>query len=50
MSAVAEAIRQTLARYQDREQQPAARPRTARPVALIARLFPLLPDVLGEED
>ncbi|MCW2871997.1 MAG: ArsR family transcriptional regulator [Streptomyces oryziradicis] len=50
MSAVAEAIRQTLARYQDREQQPAARPRTARPVALIARLFPLLPDALGEED
>jgi predicted ArsR family transcriptional regulator len=43
MAAVAETVRQTLARYQDRERGPAARPATARPVALITRLFPLLP-------
>ncbi|MGD3111843.1 winged helix-turn-helix domain-containing protein [Streptomyces sp. YGL11-2] len=43
MSRVAEVIRQALAPYQDREQRPLARPDGARPVALITRLFPLLP-------
>jgi predicted ArsR family transcriptional regulator len=40
---VAEAVRRTLAGYRDRERRPSARPANARPVALIARLFPLLP-------
>ncbi|MET9218114.1 winged helix-turn-helix domain-containing protein [Streptomyces sp. NPDC003300] len=44
MAAVADAIRQTLARYRDREPNPAVRPAAARPVAVVARLFPLLPD------
>ncbi|MGP3967909.1 ArsR/SmtB family transcription factor [Streptomyces sp. 6N223] len=44
MSRVADAIRRALAPYQDREQRPLARPDGARPVALIARLFPLLPE------
>lgn len=43
MNRVAEAVRQALAPYQDREQRPLARPEGARPVALITRLFPLLP-------
>ncbi|GGV25200.1 transcriptional regulator [Streptomyces longisporoflavus] len=43
MSRVAETIRRALAPYQDREQRPLARPDGARPVALITRLFPLLP-------
>jgi predicted ArsR family transcriptional regulator len=38
MSEIAEAVRQVIAPYLHREQRPAA-----RPVALIARLFPLLP-------
>jgi uncharacterized membrane protein YccC len=50
MSAVAEAVRQTLASYQDREGQPSARPSSVQPVALITRLFPLLPDAAGKED
>ena len=41
-SAVAEAVRQSLANYRDRERNPSARPAEARPVALISRLFPLL--------
>ncbi|MFC7304081.1 winged helix-turn-helix transcriptional regulator [Streptomyces monticola] len=49
MSRVAEVIRRALAPYQDREQRPLARPDGARPVALIARLFPLLPDASGGE-
>ncbi|MDT0346031.1 ArsR family transcriptional regulator [Streptomyces sp. DSM 44938] len=49
LGAVAAAVRQALAPYQDREQQPAARPAAARPVALIARLFPLLPGSAGDE-
>ncbi|MFE6779290.1 helix-turn-helix domain-containing protein [Streptomyces sp. NPDC057702] len=44
LGAVAEAVRRTLAPYQDREREPATRPADAQPVALIARLFPLLPD------
>ncbi|MFM9368972.1 winged helix-turn-helix domain-containing protein [Streptomyces sp. Da 82-17] len=44
MSRVADAVRQALAPYQDREQRPLARPEGARPVALISRLFPLLPE------
>ncbi|RLV01405.1 ArsR family transcriptional regulator [Streptomyces griseocarneus] len=44
MNQVAAAIRRTLRPYQDREHRPLARPDGARPVALISRLFPLLPD------
>ncbi|GAA2355780.1 hypothetical protein GCM10010246_51200 [Streptomyces cuspidosporus] len=40
---VADVIRRALAPYQDREQRPLARPERAAPVALITRLFPLLP-------
>ena len=43
MSRVANLIRRALAPYQDREDRPLARPDGARPVALITRLFPLLP-------
>ncbi|WP_374118937.1 helix-turn-helix domain-containing protein [Streptomyces odontomachi] len=43
MSRVAATIRRALAPYQDREQRPLARPEGALPVALITRLFPLLP-------
>ncbi|BCK66943.1 hypothetical protein Srufu_008960 [Streptomyces libani subsp. rufus] len=43
MSRVADVIRRALAPYQDREQRPLARPDGALPVALITRLFPLLP-------
>ncbi len=48
MSRVADAIRRALVPYQDREQRPLARPDGARPVALITRLFPLLPHAKGE--
>jgi predicted ArsR family transcriptional regulator len=44
MTAVAEAVRRTLAPYRDREAHPATRPPGARPVAVVARVFPLLPD------
>ena len=44
MTQVARTIQQLLARYQDREQRPLARPEGALPIALITRLFPLLPD------
>jgi hypothetical protein len=50
MSRVADTIRRALAPYQDREQRPLARPDSARPVALIARLFPLLPQATDEAD
>lgn len=50
MSRVADAVRRALAPYQDREQRPLARPDGARPVALIARLFPLLPHATGDVD
>jgi predicted ArsR family transcriptional regulator len=43
MGRVADVIRRALAPYRQREQRPLARPEGARPVALIARLFPLLP-------
>ncbi|MFJ9855097.1 helix-turn-helix domain-containing protein [Streptomyces sp. NPDC101150] len=52
MSRMAAVIRRALAPYQDRDQRPLARPEGARPVALITRLFPLLPhptdDAAGE--
>ncbi|UQI48943.1 helix-turn-helix domain-containing protein [Streptomyces sp. HU2014] len=48
MSRVADAVRRALAPYQDREQRPLARPEGARPVALITRLFPLLPHASDE--
>ncbi|NLU69538.1 ArsR family transcriptional regulator [Streptomyces sp. HNM0574] len=41
---VADAVRGALAPYRDREQRPLARPEGALPVALITRLFPLLPE------
>lgn len=41
---VADAVRQVLDRYRDREQRPSARPAGAAPVAMITRLFPLLPE------
>ncbi|MFD7165223.1 helix-turn-helix domain-containing protein [Streptomyces violascens] len=50
MSRVADAIRQALAPYRDREQRPLARPDSARPVALITRLFPLLPHATDDAD
>lgn len=43
MRQVADVVRRALAPYQDREQRPLARPEGALPVALITRLFPLLP-------
>ncbi|KNB54116.1 winged helix-turn-helix transcriptional regulator [Streptomyces caatingaensis] len=43
MTRVADAIRRVLAPYRDREHRPLARPEGALPVALISRLFPLLP-------
>lgn len=43
LGGVAEAVRQVLAGYRRREQQPESRPERALPVALITRLFPLLP-------
>ncbi|MFJ5290277.1 winged helix-turn-helix domain-containing protein [Streptomyces sp. NPDC088348] len=50
MSRVADVIRRALAPYQDREQRPLARPDGALPVALITRLFPLLPHAAGDVD
>lgn len=43
MGEVADAVRRLLARYQDREWRPSTRPDQAAPVAMITRLFPLLP-------
>lgn len=43
LTAVAQEIRATLTRYLAREAQPGNRPPDARPVALVTRLFPLLP-------
>lgn len=43
MSEAAEKFRRVLAPCLHREQQPASRPVTARPVAVIARLFPCFP-------
>ncbi|MEU1826711.1 helix-turn-helix domain-containing protein [Streptomyces abikoensis] len=50
MSRVADVLRRALAPYQDREQRPLARPEGARPVALITRLFPLLPHPADSAD
>ncbi|MDT0447827.1 ArsR/SmtB family transcription factor [Streptomyces hesseae] len=50
LSRVAETIRRALAPYRDREQRPLARPADAAPVALITRLFPLLPHTAKEAD
>ncbi|GAA2657949.1 winged helix-turn-helix domain-containing protein [Streptomyces lunalinharesii] len=50
MSRVADVIRRALAPYQDREQRPLARPDRARPVALITRLFPLLPHTTDDAE
>ena len=48
LSTLAETVRQALAPYQDREQRPSARPDSSRPVAVITRLFPLLPGPTNE--
>jgi hypothetical protein len=50
MAQVARMIQQLLARHQDREQRPPARPEGALPVALITRLFPLLPEAPSENE
>lgn len=50
MKQVAETIQRLLARYQEREQRPLARPEGALPVALITRLFPLLPHAAAEAE
>ena len=50
MTQVARTIQQLLARYQDREQRPLARPEGALPVALITRLFPLVAEAEGEAE
>ncbi|MEY9933675.1 DNA-binding transcriptional regulator GbsR (MarR family) [Catenulispora sp. GP43] len=50
MKQIAGAIQKMLARYQDREQRPLARPEGALPVALIARLFPLLPEAPNDTE
>jgi hypothetical protein len=42
MAGMAEVIRALLAQYRHREVRPAARPPEAAPVAVVARLFPLL--------
>ncbi|HJD83334.1 MAG TPA: helix-turn-helix domain-containing protein [Kitasatospora aureofaciens] len=42
LTAVADAVRQLLARYRGRDTDPRTRPAGARPVAAVARLFPLL--------
>ncbi|MFH9352020.1 ArsR/SmtB family transcription factor [Kitasatospora sp. NPDC017646] len=42
LTAVADAVRQLLARYRDRDTDPGARPAGTRPVAAVTRLFPLL--------
>jgi hypothetical protein len=42
MAGMAEVIRALLAQYRHREIRPAARPPEAAPVAVVARLFPLL--------
>ncbi|MFB7909156.1 helix-turn-helix domain-containing protein [Kitasatospora sp. NPDC056076] len=42
LAAVGAEVRRILARYRDREADPAARPAGARPVAAVTRLFPLL--------
>ncbi|MFE7624594.1 helix-turn-helix domain-containing protein [Streptomyces sp. NPDC057509] len=47
---VASVIRRALAPYRDREQRTLARPDGARPVALITRLFPLLPPAADHTD
>jgi predicted ArsR family transcriptional regulator len=42
MAGMAEVIRALIAQYRHREDRPAARPAEAEPVAVVARLFPLL--------
>ncbi|MDT0458846.1 winged helix-turn-helix domain-containing protein [Streptomyces sp. DSM 41527] len=50
MSRMAAMIQAALAPYQDRDHRPLARPEGARPVALITRLFPLLPHPADDAD
>ncbi|PBC87012.1 Helix-turn-helix domain-containing protein [Streptomyces sp. 2224.1] len=50
MNRMAAVIRRALAPYQDRDHRPLARPEGARPVALITRLFPLLPHQADDSD
>ncbi|MFF8785173.1 helix-turn-helix domain-containing protein [Streptomyces sp. NPDC015125] len=50
MRRMAAVIRGALAPYRDRDHRPLARPEDARPVALITRLFPLLPRPADDAD
>jgi predicted ArsR family transcriptional regulator len=50
MTAVAAAVRAVAGRYATRDAHPAARPPDARPVALISRVFPLLPPAPAAEE
>ena len=49
MAGLAEVIRALIAQYRHREDQPAARPAGAAPVAVVARLFPLLEPGAGPD-
>jgi predicted ArsR family transcriptional regulator len=48
MAGMAEVIRALVGQYRYREDKPGARPRGAAPVAVVARLFPLLEPGAGE--
>ena len=47
MAGMAEVIRAVIAQYRHREARPTARPPEAAPVAIVARLFPLLEPGVG---
>jgi hypothetical protein len=49
MAGLAEVIRALIAQYRHREDQPVARPAGAAPVAVVARLFPLLEPDAGPD-
>ena len=48
IAGLAEVIRALIAQYRHREASPAARPPEAAPVAIVARLFPLLEPGAGQ--
>lgn len=50
LRALAETVRRALVPYQERERRAEARPADALPVALVTRLFPLLPGLDGPVD
>jgi hypothetical protein len=49
MAGLAGVIRALIAQYRHREDRPAARPPDAAPVAVVARLFPLLEPAAGPD-